>query len=108
MRHLFHQVEYCARLRCPSLGKAFAKFGGKKNSRKESDPIQCELVDINVEAPPQENQPMITQPIKQQQQQQQQQQQHHHDNHVEDDVEEIERPMVNLNNCENKNKDTAV
>ena len=50
---------------------------------------------------------MLTQPIKQQQQQQQQ---HHHDNNVEveDGVEEFERPMTNVNNGENRNKDTAV
>ena len=92
----FSQVGFCAGIRCPSIGKALAKLRRNKRSRKDSDQLQCELVDIHVDGP-QENDPMITQPLKQ-----------IHTNKLAEDEEEEEIQREGLLNGEAENKDTAV
>ena len=57
------QVDYCARFDCPSVGKAFSKLKRSKKSQKDSDQLQCELVDIHVDGP-QEHDAIVEQPIK--------------------------------------------
>ena len=93
-------MEFCAGIRCPSFGKTLAKLRRSKRSRKDSDQLQCELVDIRVDVDgPQEMEPMIAQPLKQI---------HTNQLAVEEAEEEEEIQRQGLLIGEADNKDTAV
>jgi hypothetical protein len=81
---------------------------GGKHSRKDSDPLHCELVDIHVEGP-QENEAMLTQPLKQIRANRlaDADADGADDDDDDDDVVEIARPAAHLNG-DKRNSDTAV